>query len=292
MTNQHAPSRFVTVTPSQAAAWLRRQELLVAQDADMRNRNVKEDKVKLYARDMAAGDWQPNGEPLIFAANGRILDGQHRLLACVEAEKPFRTLVVEGIAHEAMKTIDTGVVRTMGDQLTIGGKVGGSRLAAALGAIYRWDLTRQNGFDWSARPTRLELWATLEKHPDLERFVSRAGKKIEALMSAGLAGALWYIFDKQDAELAAAFFQALIEGDALKADDPVFLLRERLIRERQQAAIRRVKLNTTMAYTSELVVRAWDATRRGVKLAKLQRGKDDSSRRLFSRRRLTTGGGK
>lgn len=283
MSKNTQSTKIVTVTPERAAAWLKRQESLVAQDPNMRQRHVKEDKVRMYARDMAADKWDVNGETIILAANGRVLDGQHRLLACVEAERSFRTHVVENVPHEAMKTIDTGVGRSMGDQLTIGGRIGGSRLAVALGVIWRWEQTDHKGFEWRARPTRLEMFDTLEKHPDLERFTSRAGRT-DQLMSPGLAGALWYIFDKQDSTLAEAFFEAVISGANLQEKDPVFLLRERLLRERREAAIRRTNKTLTMDYTTELVFRAWDATRRGVKIGKLQVGPRGTESRLLTRK--------
>lgn len=283
MSEKHHSTRVVTITPERAAAMLRRQELLVAQDPEMRQRNVKEKKVQMYSRDMAAGEWECNGETLIFASNGRILDGMHRLLACVEAGKPFRTHIVEGVAHTAMRTIDTGIGRTMGDQLTIAGKPTGTRLATALGVLWRWEQTGHRGFDWNARPTRLEMFEVLTKHPDIEKFCARSGR-LEQLMSTGLGSALWYIFARQDAELADVFFEAVISGASLREDDPVFVLRERLLRDRQQAAVRRVRLNLTMDVTADRIYRAWDATRRGLKISKLQRGKRGTDEVLLTRR--------
>jgi hypothetical protein len=103
-------------------------------------------------------------------------------------------------------------------------------------------------------------------------------------MSPGLAGALWYIFDKQDPVLAEAFFEAVISGANLQEHDPVFILRERLLRERREAAIRRTNKTLTMDYTTELVFRAWDATRRGVRISKLQVGPRGTEARLLTRR--------
>src|SRR5262245_49217746 len=126
----------------------------------MRNRNIKEEKDRMYARDMASDDWGLNGATIIFASNGCILHGHHRLLAGVESGHSFRTHVVENVPHTAMKTIDTGVIRSMGDQLTIVGHSGGSssRLATALGVVWRWEQSGHRGFMWGARPTRLEMF--------------------------------------------------------------------------------------------------------------------------------------
>jgi hypothetical protein len=283
VTNVRQSAKVATITPHRAAEYLKRQEVLEAHDPLMRNRNVKEEKVKMYARDMIAGKWDLNGETLVFASNGRILDGRHRLLACVEADTAFRTHVVDNVPHDAMRTIDTGIIRSMGDQLTIVGRTGGTRLATALGVLWKWEATGRKGFDWNARPTRLEMFGVLEKYQDIERFTSKASR-LENLMSPGLGGALWYIFSQQDELLADTFFEALISGANMRDDDPVFLLRERLLKDRREAAITRKRLNLTMDYTTELCYRAWDATRRGVKLAKLQRASKNVNADLLTRR--------
>lgn len=290
MGNTNYPTREVTVTPKMAAGWLKRQQLLEAQDPLMRNRNVKDDKVRAYSRDMKAGQWKVNGETIIFASNGRILDGQHRLLACVDADASFRTLVVEDVPHEAMQTIDTGVMRTAGDQLAIFGHQNSKWLAAALGVLYRWEATNRRGFDWRARGTRLELFDILEKHPGVEAFCTRVSR-LQTFMSPGLAAALWYLFDQKDAVLAAQFFEALATGTNLNPDEPVFQLRERLIRDRQDRmrGTHREGRQVSMEYAAELTFRAWDATLRGVKLVKLQRGTSRNAKVLLTRRTKTAG---
>lgn len=56
-----------------------------------------------YARDMSQGRWILNGSPLIVAQDGRLLDGRVRLLACVRSRAPFTTLMVEGVAADALE---------------------------------------------------------------------------------------------------------------------------------------------------------------------------------------------
>lgn len=46
--------------------------------------------VTRYARDMAAGRWVMNGEPLILDPEGNLLDGRHRLAAVIEARVAVR----------------------------------------------------------------------------------------------------------------------------------------------------------------------------------------------------------
>src|SRR5262249_28100191 len=84
---------IITVTPELAARWLKRNHA---------NRKVRARHVSRLVRAMRAGEWDDlNGDTIRFSDNHELLDGQHRLLACIEAQQAFTTLVVFGIvAHK------------------------------------------------------------------------------------------------------------------------------------------------------------------------------------------------
>ena len=63
-----------TVTPELAYKYL---------DTMTVNRHVSQAKVQQYARDMVADNWLINGSVLCFNAVGELIDGQHRLWACI-----------------------------------------------------------------------------------------------------------------------------------------------------------------------------------------------------------------
>lgn len=46
------------------------------------NRPPREGDVLKWAAEMEAGLWRMNGEPIKFGESGRLIDGQHRLMAC------------------------------------------------------------------------------------------------------------------------------------------------------------------------------------------------------------------
>lgn len=62
---------------------------------------------------MRNGNWKANGEAIKFSSTGRLLDGQHRLRACVKEQVPFTTLVIRGLEDEAMaaRSGDEGIRR-------------------------------------------------------------------------------------------------------------------------------------------------------------------------------------
>lgn len=102
---------IMTITPDMAAQLL---------EHNPNWRSVSQDKVRQYAQDMKAGKWALTHQGIAFKKNGDIEDGQHRLWAIVEADVPVRMVVatyVNGMCIEALKYIDCGWNRTMGQRL-------------------------------------------------------------------------------------------------------------------------------------------------------------------------------
>lgn len=107
------------VTPALAAA------MLATNRAD--NRNRRQTAYTRYADDIRCGRWRLTHQGIAFDRQGRLCDGQHRLFACVQAEKPFRSLVFFGAGgNEEMAVHDTGAGRTAQDasQYVLGERVG------------------------------------------------------------------------------------------------------------------------------------------------------------------------
>src|SRR5258708_40094679 len=116
--------QLIDVTPRLARDWL---------GFNSRNRNIRQRVVLAYAADMAAGDWRWNGESIKFAADGTLLDGQHRLAAVAESEATVPMPVVRRLKGEAQETVDGGAKRKLGDVP----KLGRRQAPAALAAILR-----------------------------------------------------------------------------------------------------------------------------------------------------------
>lgn len=104
---------FVTIITPEIA-----QQLL---DRYIHNRPTSNDSIRKYAKQMAAGKWKLNGEPIIIDSEGYCVNGFHRLSGCISSGTSFETLVVEGVEHETWTTVDTGKVRSAGDVFGIAG---------------------------------------------------------------------------------------------------------------------------------------------------------------------------
>lgn len=102
-------TRIETITPERAK---------MALENNPNNRRVSIANVKKYAEDMRSGNWQLNGEPICFDSHGNLLNGQHRLEACILADTPFMTVVAYDV--EAT-TFDRGHGRTFSNILEMNG---------------------------------------------------------------------------------------------------------------------------------------------------------------------------
>lgn len=125
-------SEILVISPEVAAAWL---------DQNKINRNPRSTIVTKYARDMKEGQWRLTFDPIRFDIANELLDGQHRLMACVKAERPFTSLVIYGLPTEMRDVIDTGASRSVGDVLQFHG-IGS---ANHVSAVARWIIAAKSG---------------------------------------------------------------------------------------------------------------------------------------------------
>lgn len=93
---------YIMVTPKMARELLERNTL---------NRQVSRRWVATLAEYIRKGRWQATGEPIIVSKSGRLLDGQHRLLAIMEADKQASMMLIRDIDDSAIQWIDNGMPR-------------------------------------------------------------------------------------------------------------------------------------------------------------------------------------
>lgn len=99
-----------TITPAIAAQYL-------ALNPETNKKRLSRAYVNSYASTMKRGEWKLNGQSIDFDYNGNLLNGQHRLNACIQAGVPFEALVVRGLDPECFTTYDNGLARTAGQLL-------------------------------------------------------------------------------------------------------------------------------------------------------------------------------
>ncbi|MEU0940377.1 hypothetical protein [Embleya sp. NPDC005971] len=246
----------VKVTPHIANHILKRQ--------NNHNRNLRPRAVADYARDMAAGNWTPNGEGIKFDRNGTLLDGQHRLTALIEADVDVPMLFITGLDPKAQETMDTGRPRTPSDVFALRGEARTVVLAAVLRRVWMWDQGNHKFFA-SQAPTRPELAALLEAHPEIRRSAEISGYVYQTYRSLpqSIIGTAHHVFSRIDGDAAVWFFTRLGDGAELPLGHPVLTLRNRASADRKEG--KRMPEPRAMAY----LVHAWNAVREGRSLTRI-----------------------
>jgi hypothetical protein len=250
-------ARLVELTPKKA------EKLL---EHNVHNRGVNWTRVQQYASDMRKGDWQINGEAIKVAADGQILDGQHRLLAILEADTPVQTLLITGLAPETQETMDQGKARGFGDALKLRGEKQYTMLAAAVRIVCLYERDGVPFHDGGRKPAPsiAQLSRTLERNGELRDSVEFASAHRRPWLPTTVVAALHHLFAIADAESAADFFSKLATGDELSASSPIYVLRERLIAEHADKD-RHLNPKVQLAF----IIRTWNAYMEGETIRRL-----------------------
>lgn len=202
-----------------------------------RNRPLSEWWASILAEDIASGEYEMNGEPLIFDESGVLLDGQHRLRACVIANKPLRTYVVFGVPRKFFDTLDQGRKRTAGHVEAMAGTHHANATAAVVKKIIEHDVLgeRYGNEKFRRGVPPWQVRAFMRKHkPDVEASVGLV-KGYQAKLGKSLppaaVGFVHYRAAKKDPGKASAWLHALatMEGLSMKTGgSAILLLRRRL----------------------------------------------------------------
>lgn len=193
----------MTITPSIAVAML---------EWNTKNRKINPVAVKHYSEILANGAWRLNGETIKFSRD-RLLDGQHRLHACVATSLMFQSIVIFGLEDESFDTIDTGRKRLASDIFSVSGAPD-ARNAAAVTAMYMRYI--RGNLKLSSRKAPYSSAALLEYYesdPRIDEALRFSRKMKPAVMNYTTAATAYRIFLDLDADLAARYMEAICHGD-------------------------------------------------------------------------------
>jgi len=239
---------IVRITPSIAADMLTR---------NTSNRPINKDHVKHFCEIMQRGEMVMNGETIILDSDDVVLNGQHRLLACVQCGISFDSLVVRGVDLDAFKTIDGGKKRSVADALSMQGEVNATNLAAAVqafvafidfGGVVRTSTTS------STKVTPQMVERILKSHPGIR--TSMLAMRKSRLYDNQYGYLLHYLFSIVDRRLAKDFFECL-SGPHEDVSRPFVILRETLISQGYRTDLRQSR--------AAKAIKAFNAERSGAR---------------------------
>lgn len=254
---------IVTMTPALAETLLAR---------NLKNRILSRPTIAAYARDMAEGKWQENGSAIVISKDDVILDGQHRMIACVQSGASFRVLMVTGVDEAARQTIDTGRSRSVADEMTMRGIRSGRTVAGAL----RLSLAYLDGEGYGRRKyTSSEVLehydAYLNAGVPVEEIMQIARLPVKVVPCAPVmtVGLLSYL-SLWDTEWLRDFVTPLQTGADLRMGDARLALRNTLLSQRARSLSGNLSATSN---TFRTVCLSWNAYISGRPVKYLKPGK-------------------
>lgn len=241
------------ITPDSAKEYLKSNTL---------NRPLNSRMVEFYASSMKRGQWELNGEPIIIARSGRVLDGQHRLQAVIESGIPINFFVTRGISDNTFDTIDQGKSRTGGDILAITGVSQANRKSAA---ISRYNslrvsmiITETKNRDKENKFTKRDILNEYNRVPHFwDNVVAEANKCYDSkrlFSNSDMAGVMAFlILDRSHSEDTVFGFFRQLTGIDDPQNNTIILLSNKII----DASLKGYKL--TSKYKTALLIKAFNA---------------------------------
>ncbi|TDH61066.1 hypothetical protein E2C06_19000 [Dankookia rubra] len=210
-----------SIDPARAEAYLRH---------NTRNRRIVQAHVNAIARDIVAGRWMVNAQPICFAADGTLLNGQHRLMAVILADGAIEVPVIRGLEPAAQATYDLHAKRSpeFGPALE---SFGDRALVSAMANLL-WRRELRPPGARHAKATAAEIRDIVCNHPRLLELRS-FGRKMIDHGRASVMGYGAYVIERSDPVRGPDFLRALETGAELATGHPILALRRQLQRLRR-----------------------------------------------------------
>lgn len=256
-TSNEVTTQWVEMTPERASKLL--------QEHNPDNRKLRPRKVEIYAEDMKNGRWRETGQPILISKSGRLVDGQHRLSACVRSGKSFKTLLVEGVDDTVIIHVDRGLPRTHGDMLKFRGN---EKWTEDVARVAKLLVALNRGIHLANRQAVTVLGDELiihvsEKWYDEIIECLRRGSVLDNRL--GISRRLWaaFIFEirRIDEEMANEFYDRLNSGAGLEHGSAILALRNWAITQARRNQDKKAALSDQMYFVA--FHKAWNAWLRG-----------------------------
>jgi hypothetical protein len=245
----------VLVTPKLA------KELLLKNNA---NRKITDNRVNVYASDMRNGRWKENTAEFIkITDDGDILDGQHRLLAIIQADTCITLQIAYGVSKSVFDVLDTGKIRSSSDVFSIE-KIENSTLISTIiksyliiSKSYKSDLNKSSV---SYGLTNTIILEEYQKRPDfwqeLGAFSQKCYKNFAHILSPSFIGTLYCYFYDISPEDSRNFINQLCSGEGV-TNSSISVLRQALLKDK--IAQRKMQPQDKLA----IIIKTWNAVRLG-----------------------------
>ena len=212
-----------TIHPTQAESYLRQA------DEARRHRGAY---VNAIARDIAAGRWMIDVQPICFSRSGRLMDGQHRLRAVLAANGPIEVPVLRGLPEVDPVLPGRTVLPRPALPSTLQDFGDSALVSAAANLMWRYE--RRPASSQRAKATTAEISEIIEVHPRLAELRTYARRLVDYCRPSVMIYAA-YVIERENPQAGRAFLDAFEAGSDATPRSPIGALR------RQMARLRRTK---------------------------------------------------
>ena len=255
------------ITPDVAREYLK---------CNTRNRAIRNTHVAGLIKAMRDGKWVLNGQPIIFDDEGTLIDGQHRLEACVLSGVAIMSYVVRGVSDaRAFTTIDIGKQRGAHDMATYMSGISYTQakdLVAAARIIKAWDdlpdKAKFEGCAFVGNPENEAIAAyAVSLCPLLPECCDHVKQRFAGMAPKSIMAACCYLFSRSSKEQAFEFFNMLHDGVFDSQNHPIKVLRDTLLMRDRSA---RKSVSKQKAEIMALIFKAWSYYRKGGEMKALR----------------------
>lgn len=224
------------------------------------NRPVSKDTVECYARLMLNNEWGITPDAIGFDVNGRLINGQHRLMAIIKSNMAQTFFVVDDLPINSFSVTDEGKKRTASDILFIGRNIKNCTTMASIIRSYivlsKGKRSEHTGNKVIA-PNNEQVLKKYDEHSyTFNRICDvamRYQSKLNILKKSEIGSIFAYlVFDKNyKFDYVKYFFDELFYGN--NGDCNISLLKERLIKDKLN--------NYIIKYAAKLslIAKVWNA---------------------------------
>ena len=239
----------VLITPAMATELLK---------TNSNNRPVKEKRILKYAKDMLEGNWiAETGETIKVLLNGKLGDGQHRLMAVEKAGIPVKMQIAFGCSNDIFKVIDTGCSRNASDVFKID-NISYSSKAPSIIAVHNKllnGISTDNSHNFSSQKLLDLYYERKDFYIDVLKKTDRWYLAFNKVLIPSIVGGFYaYFFDINPID-ANEFFEQLTSGNDIK-HNAIKLLRNKLFDDKLSSK----KLTTPTKHA--LLIKTWNYYRK------------------------------
>lgn len=231
------------------------------------NRRLRVGHANFFAQTLSRGGWENTGEAVIFAKEGVLNNGQHRLEGIVRSGISALMDIRFGIPREAFSVTDTGAKRLAGDVLSISGSTSPFASAAAVKLLLAYEAGLPTSYVGSMKIGNDQILAGFRRWPEIEQAVNMNHQwlKRKGFITAASNAFTLMALKQTDDETVSQFLELVESGLTKSKNDSPRLLREKILDDITSSRGNRSHVVERFA----LFIKAWNFWREGERPARL-----------------------